>query len=121
MSALLIAFGGVLPWVTAEGEVGSASPLAVALTFFAAVGVTAATALRQRDALRLLGLAAAVFALAARHSLGVLLLSAEAAETGTVSVTSGLSLIMLGAVGLFVASWLPAPHPVANAAADAQS
>jgi predicted membrane channel-forming protein YqfA (hemolysin III family) len=108
-SAILLAVGGVMPWLSAGSEPGGASVLGISVVWALAVFVVLATAMRRRVLLALAAVAAALFAV------GVLwtvphnpFTSAPNSDSVTAS-GGGLVVIIFGAMLLYAASWLPAP------------
>lgn len=108
-SAILLAVGGVMPWLRAGSEPGGASVLGISVVWALAVFVVLATALRRRVLLTLAAVAAALFAV------GVLWTAPHNAFTSAPNsdpVTAsggGLVVIIFGAMLLYAAAWLPGP------------
>lgn len=107
VSALLIAFGAVLPWVRVDGEPIVVAPALAAIVCGFALAVTVATALRQRVVLGVFAVLIGGFAV---YALWVAPGNAIAGGAGEATAGGGLTVIMSAAALLYLASWLPAPR-----------
>lgn len=111
LSALLIAFGALMPWASVAGDPVFATPALVAIVCGYAFAVTLATALRQRTVLGLAAVLVGIFAVFAIWNVpeGAVDVAVgppgEAATAGT-----GLVVIMAAAILLYLASSVPAPR-----------
>ena len=120
VSALLMAFGALTPWATVDGEPTFAPPELVAVLCGYALAVTVATVLRQRAALALGAVMVAGFSVVAIWTVPGSVLGSDASGVAAAEAGAGLVLMMVAAMLLYLASWLPAPQGAAAATADVQ-
>lgn len=121
VSAVLIAFGALMPWSMVGGEPEFASPALVAIVCGYALLVTVATALRQRTGLSVAAVLVGIFAVYAIWTLpGGVADPASGPAGGAPAAGTGLVVIMVAALLLFLASWLPEPRRAHTVPADAE-
>lgn len=108
-SAILFAVGGVVPWLSAGSEPGGASVAGIVVVWALAVFVVLATALRWRLLLALAAVSGAALAVGVLWTLPNNPLTSVPNTEPVTASGGGLAVIIVGAMLLYYASWLPAP------------